>query len=564
MNEITLPNKTVTDLSLEEHVFKQTPSEAIDYRSINILKEEAPVVLFTATGKKIPGSISVSQDYEKLKFCIKGNEKTIKTSDIKEISQSFMIQVQREEDNLYTIKIKAKGKLYLMAFFSKETRQKWSNGLECLIKAIQIFQRQDCFKVFCDLIINNLENSGKITTLNENRLKQLEKLNTLQSKSNDLDLISIKTALEELITLVEVMMIQEKIEETWFQVENLESEKTLLNKNKSLILKSINKKTEEIDLLRESLQSFKEHLKILDPKAKTEFFFSSFWLRILNFLSFQDLFEIQKVSKKFSSIFILITKNKSIWPNQTKFSLEPRDKSWNLYINNFIRPIFKIPESKSLDLHLFRKYPGLLSKICTLPQGIQEICLEICESFNITTCFEELSKITTYIYSVVQEESKTFEILYSISNPPYYLVEIWKPGLIRLRLGIFQVQKLLKLRHPYLYKHFKSIDISIDYIITPWIASVFTCYFRSNQDNLALGLLWDQFVTKGWHGIITCCLVLLFSSQSKVIGESLESTLSYYKLKLNFKEISSVLQNYWVETGFLNELENFFYFSMEN
>ena len=564
MNEITLPNKTMTDLSLEEHVFKQTPGEAIDYRSINILKQEAPVILFTATGKKIPGSTSVSHDYEKLKFCIKGNEKTIKTSDIKEISQSFMIQVQREEDNLYTLKIKAKGKLYLMAFFSKETREKWSIGLECLIKSIQIFQRQDCFKVFSDLLINNIENSGKITILSENRLKQLEKLNALQNKSNDLDLISIKSALDAVITQVEIMMIQDKIEETHFQVENLESEKTLLNKNKQAIQKSITKKTEEIDLLKESLQSFKDHLKIIDPKAKPEFFFSNFWTRIFNFLSIQDLFEIQKVSKKFASIFIAITKNKSIWPNQTKFSLEPRDKSWNLYVNNFIRPVFGIPESISPDLHLFRKYPGLLSKICTLPQGIHEICLEICESFNITTCFDELSKITTFVYSVVQEESKTFEILYSISNPPYYLVEIWKPGLIRLRLGIFQVQKLLKLRHPYLYKHFKSIDISIDYIITPWIASVFTCYFKYNQDNLALGLLWDQFITKGWHGIITCCLALLFSSQSKVIGESLDYTLNYYKSKLSFKEISSVLQSYRVETGFLNELENFFYFSMEN
>jgi hypothetical protein len=474
--------------------------------------------------------------------------------------------VQKEEDNLYPVKLKAKGKQYLLAFCTKDHRYRWTSGLTCLLKVLTGYESEEKLKFFCDFIIRNQETSAKISTLNENREKQAKKLRFLEQKTQDFEDFILKKTVEEIITQVELLLFQEKIEEIRFQVENLESEKVLLNKNQNQLMRILSRKSEEVDLLKESLQCFKDHFKTLSPGLKIEKFSVIIWVLIFRYLHFEELFEICRVNKRFLSFFNIFLKDQKNWKVLASHSLIPRSFSWNRFFTEFTKPLFSVPVIRT-SLESFRNYPGLLSKLCTHPKAIQQICMDLCESFNITTCFDELGKIANYLFSVVKDPQKSFEILYSTAFPPYYLVEIWKPGLIRLRLGIFQVQKVLKLRHPYLYQHFKDVDISLDYIIAPWIASVFTCYFVENDENgenSALGLIWDQFITKGWQGIIQSCLALLFLSQGKVIGESLEATLSHYKAPLIAREVASVLGKYTIEASFLNELESSFYFSLEN
>ena len=564
-NEFTMQNlNSVTDYSIDEHLFLNAQSNNTNFARLPFLRHEKPVILFTATGKKVPAAVAFSEDYESLQIFFKGNKKLINSREIKEISQSFIIQVEREDDNLFPVRVKTKNKQYLIAFFSKDLRAEWCDSLDGLLKCIVAYQSENVLKTFCEYMVRNQELSGRISGFTENQVSHKEKIKSLNQNIRKIEKSTIKHLLNDIITQVESKLHRKKIKEMNFQIANLKSEKILLLKNQKILLKSLQKKEEESELLNDTLESYKGEIGKVSKAGKEKRLGRSFWMRIFPYADLVDLVILLSVSKRLLRIVVSYLSFKTSWEKFSLSSLSPRHVSWPYFFALFYRELFPVPFYDLSKSQCFRKYPGLLSSICTLSYEVQEICLLICEEFKFVNCYEELGKVVNYVFFVVKDKIKVFEVIYSLSNPPYYLLEIWKPGLLRLRLGIFQVQKLLKLRHPYLHRHFKQIDISLDYIITPWIGTLFACYFSPSEKNETLNKIWDLFIIKGWNGLLTCCLALLHNSQDKVIGESLENTLKYYKQRIESRDVLEVLAKYSIEPGFLNELELSFYFYIEN
>ena len=564
-NELTMHNLySVTDYSIDEHLFLNVQSSNANLTRLPFLRHEKPVILFTATGKKVPAAVAFSEDYENLQIFFKGIKKLVNSREIKEISQSSIIQVEREDDNLFPVRVKTKNKHYLIAFFSKELRSEWCDSLDSLQKCIVAYQNEDVLKTFCEHMLRNQEMSGRISGFIENQTTHNKKIKSLNKKIQKIEKSTIKHLLDDIITQVESKLHSKKIKEVNFQIVNLESEKILLLKNQEIFIKSLQKKGEESDMLKETLESYKVEIGKVCKTGRKKRLGRSFWMQIFPYSDLESLFILLSVSKQLLRNVAHYLSLKSSWDRFSISSLSPRHVSWPYFFAIFHRKLFPAPLYKLAKSQSFRKYPGLLSGICTHSYEVQEICLSLCEGFGFVNCFEELGKVINYVLFIVKDKMKVIEIIHSLSNPPHYLLEIWKPGLLRLRLGIFQVQKLLKLKHPYLYRHFKEIDISLDYIITPWIGSIFTCYFSPSESNETLNKIWDLFLIKGWNGLLTCCLALLYNSQDKVIGESLENTIKYYKQGIESRDVLEVLSKYSIEPGFLNELELSFYFYIEN
>lgn len=564
-SELTLQNSnSATDFSIDEHHFTAIQTNCGNLACIPLLRHEKPVILFTATGKKLPATVSLSENYENLQIFVKRNMKLISSKEIKEISQSFIIQVEREDDNLFPVRVKTKCKQYLFAFFNKELRTDWCDWLNSLLKCIVAYQSQEVLKVFCELVSRSQEISNRVSQYAENCANNENQIRSVEKSIKKIEKSTIKHLLNDLITRVESKLHEKKIEEVNFQIANLESEKTLLLKNQEILLRSMQKKEEESELLRETLYWYRNEFVKLSKVYSTRRLSRQIWVNIFPFFTFKDLLIVSGVNKALHRSVSYYLTLKYSWQVFSRFSLTPRATSWPYFFSAFYREIFPVPNIKLTKSQCFRNYPGLVSAVCTLDAEVQEVCLLLCEGFKIVSCFEELGKVANYVFFVLKNSKKVFEVLYSLVNPPYYLLEIWKPGLLRLRLGIFQAQKLLKLRHPHLFWHFKQIDLSLDYILTPWIGSLFTCYFSPSEPNEALSRIWDLFILNGWNGLITCCLALLFNSQEKVIGESLENTMKYYRKTIESKEVIDVLGKYSVESSLLNELERSFYFYIEN
>ncbi len=56
------------------------------------------------------------------------------------------------------------------------------------------------------------------------------------------------------------------------------------------------------------------------------------------------------------------------------------------------------------------------------------------------------------------------------------LYELYKTGLPGLHIMNYQLQRLLESMLPRLYKHLRSINMSIDYFTSKWIMTLFGCF----------------------------------------------------------------------------------------
>ena len=183
---------------------------------------------------------------------------------------------------------------------------------------------------------------------------------------------------------------------------------------------------------------------------------------------------------------------------------------------------------------------------------------------NIGYC-QEMKQVSNYLLNTFKTTQEALNMLINLLGRPYYLGELWKSGLFRLNLAIFQLNHLLKLKLPYLARHFKSIDLILYDIVTPWILTAFTCFIKKNKKEFEtfVNRFWDIYIIKGWSAIISGSLALLYISQDQVIGTDLETTLFYYKKLLNSEDIYKYMKTFDIDQTYLNELEGSYFFTLD-
>jgi hypothetical protein len=151
-------------------------------------------------------------------------------------------------------------------------------------------------------------------------------------------------------------------------------------------------------------------------------------------------------------------------------------------------------------------------------------------------------------------------------QPPYFLNELWQSGFPKLKLAIFQLEFLMRLKVPCLAKHLAAIDLTPETFLAPWLLTIFTSLVRLTQEYMPLKTLqeiWDCFLVKGWPGLLAVVLCLLHLSQEYVLHESYEDTIEVLICGkfIPYDSIWLMLPRFEVGEALLEDLERAHYMS---
>jgi len=91
---------------------------------------------------------------------------------------------------------------------------------------------------------------------------------------------------------------------------------------------------------------------------------------------------------------------------------------------------------------------------------------------------------------------------------------LWKERIPKLKLRIYQLDRLLKWTYPQLHAHFVSIQLSPEVLATQWFITLFTYTFPVVPTVLRL---WDYVFLTGWEGLFRVALSLLGSLKAQLL-----------------------------------------------
>jgi len=97
-------------------------------------------------------------------------------------------------------------------------------------------------------------------------------------------------------------------------------------------------------------------------------------------------------------------------------------------------------------------------------------------------------------------EADVFSFMLELLRPSSKLdmSGLWKEGIPKLKLRIYQLDRLLRWTYPQLHSHFTSIELSPEVITSQWFLTLYTYTFPVYPSVLSM---WDYIFSTGWEGI---------------------------------------------------------------
>ncbi|OMJ76721.1 hypothetical protein SteCoe_23834 [Stentor coeruleus] len=544
-----------SDLSIEEHINSiSTDSIPLD-QVIPYLTKHHSFIYFTSKGHKAHSMVYFTESLNILHILTDKNKmKKVFTPDILDISAGICIQVKRESENIYPINIRTRNKVIVLGSKNLNDRDFWYSCAGILLK-----YAKECFssvglRRYCDCVVKNKENEEEIIKMRENQYIEWLKVRYYEREVQSCEKESIRCLMNEIISTVELNEYQQSLKHLERKVLNLIGDKFLLKQSQGNLLKSLQQKETEIQTLTDSFASVRNHLITLS----TQFIPSNPWKSIIPFLSFVDLMILKGVNKKIRKIIFFYLRNKSNWRKIVSCTLYPRKISWRLYVNNFYDTEIAAMGQEVL--------PGVIEEIKQdvirgLPdqfEEVEEILIGVCALFpNVGYC-QGMQQVAHFLLGAFRDSNEVLGALLNLLRPPFYLGDLWKTGFTRLKLGIFQLKCLLKLKLPFMAKHLKFIDIRLDVIVTPWLLTVFTCFIAKQVPLKIVHSIWDLFFVYGWPALISASLALFSIYQEHVLGLDLEDTLRVFSGYVNCNYLLKEIKKYEVSQNYLDELEKAF------
>lgn len=127
-------------------------------------------------------------------------------------------------------------------------------------------------------------------------------------------------------------------------------------------------------------------------------------------------------------------------------------------------------------------------------------------------------------------------------------------------MSIFALEFLMKLKLPLLHRHFKTIDLKLDVVVSPWFLTVFIhLHGQQNVPMDTIAQIWDYFIINGWSSLLSVSLSFLYLSQEYVLRENLEKTIELYTTQLPHKDLFKTISKFEVEQPLLDDLQKAYY-----
>ena len=544
----------ISDLSVEEHVgLSAYDSVSLD-SVISYLSKYHTFIYFNSKGLK-PSSVFFTDSLNILHIVIDKNKtKKLFTPDILDISAGNSTQAKRDSEVVYLITIKTRNKTVVLGSKSLSERDYWNSCTGVLLK-----YAKECFssvglRKYCDSVVHNKENEEEIIRLRDAQYYEWLKIKSVEQEIQVYEKEVVKCLVNEMISEVELIDQQQSIKQLERKVLNLIGDKFLLKQSQGNLVKSLQQKDYEIQVLTDSCTRVRNHLVTIHSYLSS----SCPWKSIVPFLSFRDLLVLRNVSKKTRRTIDYYLKNKSNWRRLVASGLQPRTVSWRVYVN-----FFYDTEIAAMGQEVLPEIIDDIKKDVNrgLPdhcEEVEEILIGVCALIpNVGYC-QGMQQVAHFLLGAFRDSNEVLGALVNLLRPPFYLGDLWKSGFTRLKLGIFQLKHLMKLKLPFLARHLKELDIRLDVVVTPWLLTVFTCLIAKSVPVSIIRGIWDLFLVIGWPALISCCLALFNICQDKVLGHSLETTLEVLAGGINCSNLMREIYRFEVSHGYLDELERAF------
>ena len=146
--------------------------------------------------------------------------------------------------------------------------------------------------------------------------------------------------------------------------------------------------------------------------------------------------------------------------------------------------------------------------------------IEYCQGMNY---------LAGFLLQVFKDEETAFNALQSLVDM-FEMATLFDQNLPRLKLFFLQLDRMLNVIEPALYKTFKDEEVTSSYFASAWFITVFTNSLKQNTDdegvvNESLLQLWDYFLVAGWKAILKFGLSVLVKDSIEMQSMSFEDIL---------------------------------------
>jgi len=142
-----------------------------------------------------------------------------------------------------------------------------------------------------------------------------------------------------------------------------------------------------------------------------------------------------------------------------------------------------------------------------------------CQGMNLVAAF--------LLWASRGVEAAAFALMVGLIEE-YELVDMWRPGLYKLRFCLFALDRLVKDRLPRLAFRFQAEGISMGMFSSRWFLTIFTS--REVLRAEVVLRLWDAFMVDGVSILLSMALAILESLQDHLLQEDLSGILRALRL----------------------------------
>ncbi|OMJ95156.1 hypothetical protein SteCoe_1530 [Stentor coeruleus] len=450
-------------------------------------------------------------------------------------------------------------KSYEFSSDNKVLRDEFVKNLNTLIKLSREYMSSMGLKKYCESIIHGQQGENSLRALYKSKHQVQEKQVNQKLNQDMLEKQVIQGVVNSIISIIEKNSKERDSKKFKRLIKENTKEKTRLNEKQEKIKSILIKKDQEISMLKQKIHKVENQIEMIKKplwQSGSCIFSVKIWTLIIEFLSAGDVVWMRIASRSLRNATDKVLHTKAVWRKIGLGGLQPREIMYKLYFKNFyntsIRGVFyDVEESISAEIHndVWRGFNDFNKET-------EEILILLCK-YNPSLCYcQGMHFVAHFLYGIYKSTDEVLKVMDSLLRPPFYLSELWKDGFSRLRLGIFQLDFLLKIKLPFLSKHLKDLEINLDMIVTPWFLTVFT-YFKYELDLPKDSILeiWDHFLLQGWPSLISACLTIFHLTEHLVLEKNLEQTLTILKNKIPFKNLSKTLPKFEIDPQLLEDLE---------
>lgn len=364
---------------------------------------------------------------------------------------------------VYGFRLQVKGKVYELATESLEVRDGWTNMMKTINYAYLDFLKSDSLWRYVKLQCVLKEADFKCHD-SSYHLKRAEM--TVRILENDLESARLDISaliLNSLITKLEILEESRRLAGLPGLVQELEIDH----------LQAVQRH----DSAMQREMRGNRLGKAMKLAAET-----AAWKLVLRSLSLESVLLLRGVNKKLRRLSNNLLKSQKYWTIMSELGLEPRATAWLLYCKEFCpAPTSAVGVTVSSDVlaeihkDVTRTRPDARSRVKNILKALCSIHEEVGYCLGMRL-------IAEFLLDILDNQDDTLRLCTVLMSAPYALAEVWKPGLPRLKLLLYQLEELLKLKLPTLARHFHEIDLPLEVLVAPWILTLFTQLVSSKSD----------------------------------------------------------------------------------